>query len=49
MDPDIKAIVSSGYYHDPICQEYEKHGFNGVVTKPYDMERLREELSKVLT
>jgi two-component system, cell cycle sensor histidine kinase and response regulator CckA len=35
IDPEAKAIVSSGYSDDPIMAEYEKHGFVGVLQKPY--------------
>lgn len=39
-DPDVRAIVSSGYSNDPIMAEYESYGFSGVVPKPYTMEKL---------
>ena len=40
IDPEVKAIVSSGYANDPIMAEYTKYGFHGVAIKPYDMEHL---------
>jgi two-component system, cell cycle sensor histidine kinase and response regulator CckA len=43
-----KVIVSSGYSMDPIMAEYEKHGFCGVVCKPYNAREISEVLSKVL-
>ncbi len=39
-DPEINAVVSSGYSHDPVMSEYEKHGFRGIVAKPYILEDL---------
>ncbi|MBL7135152.1 MAG: PAS domain S-box protein [Candidatus Marinimicrobia bacterium] len=48
IDPDAKAIVSSGYYNDPIMSEFEKYGFVGVVAKPYKIEELGEALYKVV-
>ena len=35
IDPDVKAIVSSGYSNDPVMSEFKKYGFNGFVAKPY--------------
>ena len=46
--PDAKVIVSSGYSKDPIMAEYEKHGFCGVVCKPYDVGEISGEIAKVL-
>lgn len=40
IDPQVKAIVSSGYSNDPIMAEFRKFGFSGVVPKPYSLEKL---------
>lgn len=48
IDPEIKAIVSSGYANDPIIADYQKYGFAGVVIKPYKFDELSEILAKVL-
>ena len=48
IDPDAKAIVSSGYSNDPIMSEFKKYGFVGVVAKPYKVEELGKILHKVV-
>jgi two-component system cell cycle sensor histidine kinase/response regulator CckA len=48
IDPKVKAIVSSGYFNDPIMSEYRQYGFHGVVAKPYEVEELTEILNQVL-
>ncbi|MGC1122989.1 MAG: ATP-binding protein [Candidatus Methanofastidiosia archaeon] len=48
IDPDVKAIVSSGYSDDPVMANYREYGFCGVVTKPYTIEELKETLVHVL-
>jgi DNA-binding NarL/FixJ family response regulator len=47
IDPEIKAIVSSGYSNDPIMSEYRKYGFRGVISKPYKIEDLSEIVGRV--
>ncbi len=48
IDPAVKAIVSSGYSHDPVMTDYKRYGFNGVVCKPYKIEELGKTLQEVL-
>ena len=48
IDPEAVAIVSSGYSNDPIMSDYEKYGFRGVVTKPYQIEELSRVMRDVL-
>jgi DNA-binding NarL/FixJ family response regulator len=48
IDPDVKAIVSSGYPDDPIMSDFKKYGFRSVVAKPYKIQELSEILRKVL-
>ncbi len=48
LDPNIKAIVSSGYANDPIISEYERFGFRGFVIKPYRFDELNEVLNRVI-
>jgi PAS domain S-box-containing protein len=44
IDPEVKAIVSSGYSNDPIMADYTSFGFSSAVSKPYDIEKLGEAL-----
>ncbi|MDQ7788157.1 MAG: PAS domain-containing protein [Thermodesulfovibrionales bacterium] len=48
IDPDIKAIVSSGYSDDPIMANYGEYGFKGVVAKPYTLEELLHAIRTVM-
>jgi CheY-like chemotaxis protein len=48
IDPNVKAIVSSGYSNDPIMANYRDHGFCGVAPKPYTEEELSIVLNGIL-
>lgn len=41
IDPQVNAVVSSGYSNDPVMADYEQHGFCGTIGKPYEMDDLR--------
>lgn len=49
IDPDVKAIVSSGYANNPVLSSYGDYGFYGSLVKPYSLSQLRNELDSVLT
>lgn len=48
IDPNVKAIVSSGYATDPILSDYTKYGFSAVVAKPYNVAQLEKTLHSIL-
>jgi len=48
IDPDVRAVVSSGYSNDPVMSEFTNYGFRGVISKPYTIEDLAETLYKVI-
>ncbi len=48
LDPNVRAIVSSGYSKDPVMADYKGHGFSGVVAKPYRIRDLGEVVCRVL-
>jgi DNA-binding NtrC family response regulator len=47
IDPEVKAIVSSGYSNNPIMAKYKEHGFIGVISKPFYLEDVSEVLSRI--
>ncbi len=48
IDPEVNAVVSSGYSNDPVMSGFRKYGFKGVVVKPYNIEELGKALQKIL-
>ena len=48
IDPDIKAIVSSGYSNSPLMSNYKFYGFKERIVKPYTIEELSRALHNVL-
>ncbi len=48
VDPQVKAIVSSGYSNDPLMTNFQQHGFCGVIAKPYQMAELGKVLGDVI-
>ncbi|MBN2288126.1 MAG: PAS domain S-box protein [Candidatus Glassbacteria bacterium] len=49
IDPEAKAVVTSGYTNDPIISNYEKYGFAGMITKPFRVQEVKELLHGILT
>jgi PAS domain S-box-containing protein len=48
IDPNVRAIVSSGYADDPVMANPTKYGFKGTVAKPYTARALRETVARAL-
>ena len=48
IDPEVVAIVMSGYANDQILANYKKYGFRGVLVKPHEIHELDEALQKVM-
>ena len=48
LDPDIRAIISSGYDSDEMAKQYLDMGFCGYLTKPYRVGDLGRILKTVL-
>jgi len=49
LNPNIKALVSSGYSNDPIMANYKVYGFQGVIVKPYQIQQMSEVLQMLLS
>jgi CheY-like chemotaxis protein len=49
IDPEVCAIVSSGYSEDEVMASYRSHGFRAMVPKPYGIDELARALRPLLT
>ena len=49
MDPNVKAIVSSGYSENPVVANYAEYGFCESVAKPYEMIEFSQVLHRVVS
>ncbi len=48
INPDVKAVVSSGYSNDPIMANYKDYGFCGIAPKPFSFAQLNELLNQIM-
>lgn len=48
IDPNVNAIIASGYSDDTFMDDFKKYGFKGAVYKPYEVDELDELLQKVM-
>jgi two-component system, cell cycle sensor histidine kinase and response regulator CckA len=48
LDPDVRAIISSGYDNEEMAQQYLDMGFCGYLTKPYRVADLGRVIKTVL-
>lgn len=48
IDPEVKAIISSGYTNDSAIARYSDFGFVGAITKPYKANDLKELIERVV-
>ncbi|GFO70016.1 hypothetical protein GMLC_35950 [Geomonas limicola] len=47
-DPQVRAVVCSGYSTDPVMANFREYGFNAVLAKPYRPHDLSRVLREVL-
>jgi len=48
IDPNVKAVVSSGYSNDPVIADYKNYGFCGRITKPFNISEINSVISSAL-
>ena len=49
VDPDVKAIICSGYFNDPVMANFKDYGFYGAMPKPFEGQTLRKTVNQVVT
>ncbi|MCP4691528.1 MAG: response regulator [Desulfobacterales bacterium] len=47
IEPDVRAIVSSGYSSDPAMANFSDHGFVDVIPKPFRMKNVQDVLERI--
>jgi signal transduction histidine kinase/ActR/RegA family two-component response regulator len=48
IDPEVRAVVCSGYSNDPVMAHHLEHGFMAVLPKPFNVDHLQKVLRSVL-
>ena len=48
FDPEVKAVVSTGYANDPAVLDFASYGFSGKLTKPYKINDLKNILVQLI-
>ncbi|MHB1462775.1 MAG: PAS domain S-box protein [Armatimonadota bacterium] len=48
IDPEVRAIVASGYSNDPILSDPATYGFKGAITKPFRIKEMSALIANVL-
>jgi DNA-binding NtrC family response regulator len=48
INPDIKAIIASGYSGDIVMENSQDYGFALALSKPYSMKALKKALEKLV-
>jgi two-component system, cell cycle sensor histidine kinase and response regulator CckA len=49
IEPDVAAVVSSGYADNPVVADYRTYGFSSSLNKPYKIETVRDCLNVLLS
>ncbi len=47
VNPQVKALLSTGYTQSDVIEDYKRFGFSGVINKPYVVKDLQKALSSL--
>ena len=47
--PDIKVLLASGFSQQEVSERFHGLGLNGFIQKPYALENIRNELTRILS
>jgi len=47
IDPNVKAIIMSGYCNDPVLDNYSDYGFAGRLNKPIEIQSLKSIVTNI--
>jgi CheY-like chemotaxis protein len=48
IDPEVKAVVSSGYSDADVVSKYREYGFSAFLKKPYKVDDLQDVLTMLI-
>ena len=48
IEPEVRAIVASGYANDPVMSNYRQFGFQGRIQKPFNLQEVSRVLQMVI-
>ena len=47
IDPEVKAVISSGYLNHPVMTNFKNYGFDAAICKPFRISELSETLTNI--
>jgi CheY-like chemotaxis protein len=48
INPNVKAVVASGYSDNHVMSNFQAYGFSGILSKPYSLDALSECLNALI-
>ncbi len=49
LDPNVTALISSGYFDEPAVAQFQDYGFSGAIIKPFRLKALGAVIKAALT